>query len=184
VKGNEIIDRVKSGDQRVLVELYRKYRGEFSGFVRKIANCDKEQSEELFQFAVVTFYENIINGKLTDLNVDVRTYLFAIGKNKAFEFNRKKSRNIFFDNLPGYDIVDTDLEDKEELLEKENKLKQLANLIDQLSERCQKILRLFYYEKKSMSEIMEIFNFKSTDVAKNEKFKCQKRLKSLHANGH
>lgn len=46
-----------------------------------------------------------------------------------------------------------------------------------LTPRCQKILSLFYYDKKSMKEISEEMNFLNENVAKKEKCKCLNTLR-------
>ncbi len=51
----------------------------------------------------------------------------------------------------------------------------------QLGERCQEILRRFYYEKQSMKEIAEVFQLTEAS-AKNEKYRCMQRLNKLFPN--
>ena len=73
------------------------------------------------------------------------------------------------------------------------KLKQLAELseddegylidtklmfeaIGQLRLDCQKILTAFYYEQKKMSEIKQIFDLSSEQVARTKKYRCLNEL--------
>ena len=45
-----------------------------------------------------------------------------------------------------------------------------------LGETCQKVLRLYYFDKMSMVEIAKQLNFSNGDTAKTKKYKCKKEL--------
>lgn len=54
-------------------------------------------------------------------------------------------------------------------------------MFDQLSEDCQKVMRLHFAEK-SMLEIQTEMGYKSDNYARQSKFRCQKRLEQLIKN--
>ncbi|MEM1220273.1 MAG: sigma-70 family RNA polymerase sigma factor, partial [Bacteroidota bacterium] len=66
--------------------------------------------------------------------------------------------------------------DFEEAIFREERSKLVRGHFQNLSERCQKMLTLFYEETKKMVEIAQIMGFANANVAKKEKSKCQKRL--------
>lgn len=179
----EVIFKIKNGERDILQKIYTAYKDEFIGWIIKYRNVSKNDAEDLFQFAMVTFYENIINNKLVELTSSVKSYLFSIGKNKAMEVHRINKKHLLYDNLPVMDYFDETEENKESKLFLESRIEQLSNLLETISERCKKLLTMFYYEKKSMKEIQHNFSFNSPGVAKNEKYKCLNRLKSLADNG-
>ena len=55
----------------------------------------------------------------------------------------------------------------------------LTALLEHLGHDCQKILRLFYYEKQSMEEIMGHFGLSNKQSAKNKKARCMQRLTEI-----
>ncbi len=179
----DIISKIKNGDRQILQQIYKTYKDEFIGWILKVRNVSKNDAEDLFQISVVTFYENIINSKLVELTSSVKSYIFSIGKNKAMELHRLNKKELLFENLPIMDHVDSSDESKESKLFLESRIEQLSLLLDNISERCRKLLKMFYYEKKSMNEIQHEFSFNSSAVAKNEKYKCLSRLKSMAHNG-
>jgi len=51
--------------------------------------------------------------------------------------------------------------------------------LEKLGQPCQRIVELFYFEKKNMTEISEALGYKNPDTAKNQKCKCMARLRKL-----
>jgi DNA-directed RNA polymerase specialized sigma subunit len=49
--------------------------------------------------------------------------------------------------------------------------------LQKLGENCQRILRLFYFEKKSMEVIAQEMEYTNAENAKNQKYKCLQQLK-------
>ena len=44
---------------------------------------------------------------------------------------------------------------------------------------CYELLTLFWYHRKSMNELSEVFGYSNADNTKNQKARCQKRLEKL-----
>ncbi len=59
-----------------------------------------------------------------------------------------------------------------ELSSKESNLELVSACFDKLGDPCHQLLDLYYYKKKSMDEIAERLDYKNTDTAKNQKYKC------------
>ena len=53
------------------------------------------------------------------------------------------------------------------------------NALSKLGQPCQRLIELFYYEKKSIPEITLAMNYKNPETAKNQKCKCMARLRKL-----
>ena len=159
----------------MLAELYESYRTEFLRWIMKY-RCTSEEAKDAYQFAVLTFYENIINGKLTLLSSSEKTYLFAIGKNKIMEMKRASGKlteiNDREENLPDISFDDDEQVDP-------NQLKRVALCLEKLGQPCVSLLKEFYYHCRSMEEIAKLLDYKNTDSAKNQKYKCLLRLRKL-----
>ena len=172
---DSIIARLRSNRKDVLAELYESYRTEFLRWIMKY-RCTAEEAKDAYQFAVLTFYENIINGKLTLLSSSEKTYLFAIGKNKILEMKRASNKLTEIDNLEE-SLPDVSFDDDEQV--DPNQLKRVALCLEKLGQPCVSLLKEFYYHCRSMEEIAKLLDYKNTDSAKNQKYKCLLRLRKL-----
>ena len=52
-------------------------------------------------------------------------------------------------------------------------------LVGELGETCRKILLLFYYENRSMKEILDATEYENEQVVRNKKYKCLKQLEQM-----
>src|SRR5687768_4951223 len=87
-----LFEQLKKGDEKAFVALYNRHKTEFASWLQNKYNLSREESLEIFQLTMVTFYENVINHKIQALTSTLKTYLYAIGKNKALEFFRKNKK--------------------------------------------------------------------------------------------
>ena len=62
---------------------------------------------------------------------------------------------------------------------KENQYQAMHTALESLGEPCRSILKDFYMHSQSMEEITEKFGYTNADNAKNQKYKCLKRLKKV-----
>ncbi len=58
------------------------------------------------------------------------------------------------------------------------RIKVIMDSISNLGERCQTMLKLFYFERKSFREISEIMEMDEAS-ARNAKYRCQEQLKKM-----
>ena len=98
-KTYELIEEIRSGSDKPLVELYAKYRNEFIVWSQLKFKLRKEQAQDIFQESLFEFYHNIISGRLTELISNEKTYIFQIGKFKIINSIKKDSRITYLENL-------------------------------------------------------------------------------------
>jgi RNA polymerase sigma-70 factor (ECF subfamily) len=172
------IEAIRSGNNTYITAIYQEYRQPFISWIKNEFNCSEDDAIEFFQTAVVILYDNIISGKLTELNSNIKTYLFGIGKNKAHEWLRHKQKqgSSVDDLLIQYIQEDAPGTDEAEFADN---LRKVETGMNALGEPCRTLLQLFYYYKASMREICEKLEYKNEDTAKNQKYKCLKRLQAL-----
>lgn len=172
---DHVIDRIRSGDDSAIRELYRKTKPSFLAWAQKQFGIGDTESVEIFQMSVVILYDQIATGKLKSLSSSITTYLFAIGKNKAREYLRANDRSMSLkDGIHNY-LVD----EETEVYEKEELINKVEAAIHHLGNKCRDILRLFYYQKMSMDDIAGLLNYSSRGTAKNMKYKCLEKLRKL-----
>jgi RNA polymerase sigma-70 factor (ECF subfamily) len=172
---SEVLERIKEGDKSVLEHVYVKYRLDFIEWLTSTYNINVHDAKELYQQTILIFYENIVNGRLNEMSSNIRTYLFAIGKNKYSELTRYWNKNI---NTPNFKIPDNSF--LSEGNEQNNDLINLSEkLLMQMGSPCKELLELYYYHKKTMSEIAKILGYKDEHSTKNKKYRCLGQLREL-----
>ena len=166
-----IVELIRLDGRKALESIYKDHRGEFIQWARHQYQCQEEESREVFQQAVVTLYENIVQGKLVELTSSLKTYLFAIGKNKILELRRYQHRQQSTDGMDIADEIESQLPD--DLLET---ARQSVSL---LPDPCKSILLDFYYHGKSMQQLALAYGYKNEDTVKSQKYRCLQSLRKI-----
>ena len=76
----------------------------------------------------------------------------------------------------------TDDNELSELLEKEQKFRQIEDILQQISKKCRTIFTLFYYKSMNMTQVAKAIGFKSVQSAKVQKYKCMVHARNLAMN--
>ena len=157
-------------------DLYLSYKDDFFAF-GKTFKLNTEELTDIYQEAFLSFYENLLNGKITQFTSSIKTYIFSIGKFKIYEQLRKNSKFKVIDVPINENITIDDLNlDSDILTEREQLVK--ANF-KKLGKQCQQVLELFYLKGKTLNDIKIIKQYDNTDVVKSYKSRCLRQLKQL-----
>ena len=176
----EIIKGIASTSEKENNEVFRFFYKEYfpliSHFIIKNSGTEKD-AEDLFQDTVIVFYKKLKHGNLT-LSCSIKTYLYSVCRNLWLKKlkDHKRISDVKIEDLEVPADIDIDAGQRIDV-EERNEI--LAKLFDKLGSRCKKILLFFYYQGLSMEEIQKQFGYKSVQVAKNEKYKCMKRLATM-----
>ncbi len=162
--------------------VYQEHRSEFINWTLARYSIDRQEARDIYQNTILIFYENILTGKLVSLNSTLKTYLFAIGRNKIREYLRDRSRLVSPPDKPdaygaAREESTSDGSDNDTDLEQDYRAELFRQCLDNLGEPCKGVLVAYYYHKLSMTEIAEQFGYKNESTAKNSKYKCLQRLK-------
>jgi RNA polymerase sigma factor (sigma-70 family) len=171
----KVIERIRNGDERALVDLYhnniamvRKYVLDNSG--------RPEDAEDMLQDALVVLWENVCH-KNFDLTSKISTYVYSVVRNKWLrEINKRKLGKVtelndtFADDEP-IDALKSVIRSEE--------FSVILRSIERLGPTCRKVLTMFYLEERGMEDIARALNFSNTDVAKAKKWQCKKELEAL-----
>ena len=172
-----VIQKIRSGDNEVLSQIYEDHRQEFIAWIIKNYACTIDQAKDVYQNTILIFYENIISGKLSHFSSSIKTYLFAVGKNKIMEHKKKSYKYSSQEEIPELSQDETNLE---RLNEHETELEMVEKCLHLLGDPCKTLLKLYYYQKLSMPAITERLEYKNADTTKNLKYKCIQRLKKIY----
>lgn len=170
------ITEIKTDENAALRQLYASYKGECITWLTTKGNVQLADAKEIFQTSVVILYDNVISGKLTELNSNIKSYLIGICKNKAYELFRQQKKTRATDEFPT--IRSYIMEGVEEKQALEGRIDRLTAALNALGDPCRRLLQLFYYKKLSMEQITGVMAYKNAATTKNLKFKCIKRLQT------
>jgi RNA polymerase sigma factor (sigma-70 family) len=173
------IDKLKQGNDAILIELYKLYRNEFISWAFKNYNLNSDDAKDIFQESILAFYTNVKSGKLTKFTSDVKTYLFAICKFKILNFQKKQQRSVTFSNFDRLRVnepMENHIQDKEE----DEFIKDIVKkYLNEQCEDCKKVLELYYFKELDMKAIAAEMGYKNADVAKKKKYECFKKLAEM-----
>lgn len=169
-----LIEEIRSGSEKPLLELYARYRNEFIVWSQAKYKVRKELAQDVFQESLFEFYQNIISGRLTELVSNEKTYIFQIGKFKIINSIKKESRITYIENLQM--IKGKEFEEFMQVEDQNYSNEQIKAAISKLPEDCQKVLKLYYFDEFDMESIAENMGYKNADTAKSKKSTCMKKL--------
>jgi RNA polymerase sigma factor (sigma-70 family) len=167
------LNLLKIAQPEAIEKVYKTHRKAFVAFGAKYGIAEDELLD-IYQDTIIAFIENIRKGYIENLQVELKTYLFSIGK--YLIFNRLKTikeLGMLTEDLPD-EFIWEDLEE-----EKEERLAGISESLKQLGEQCYRILTMFYYEEKKLDEIQKILKYDNKDVLKSQKSRCLNHLKKL-----
>lgn len=175
----EILEVLKGKDSKKKDEVFRYIYKELNESLKKFIlsnGGNKEDVHDVIQDAIIIYYEKVQDASL-EIHSTVLGYIYQTGKYIWYDrrFKLKKHPHIEIDsnddrlisNDEGFDMFHID---------KTVFVKKLFLLI---GEKCKKILIQSVYENKSMEEVAKLNGFKNSQVARNKKHKCLKKLKEI-----
>ena len=164
MRDNEILAKIRAGDESALDYLYRKYYKMMTRIVLN-NNGTEDEAKDIFQDALIVFWQKVIADQLV-LTSKISTYVYSICLNLWRKELDRKSR------------LSHEEKDSEVLMQHErDEMIQIVNqCIEELGDTCKKILMYHYFDGLNMTEIAEKLGYANTDTAKTKKYKCKKKL--------
>lgn len=158
----ELVKGIIARDEKALEELLRTYRKPVYQFVLRQIN-DKNVAEELTQDVFIDFIEALRDFYFQS---SLKTYLFAITRNKIIDTIRKKKiKNIIFSSLPSYVVEGLKTVFIDDEIEKKELIDKIHSVFNRLPNEYQLVLRLKYIEGvrvKAIAQKMRL-GFKATE---------------------
>jgi RNA polymerase sigma factor (sigma-70 family) len=183
IKGNlyaevDLLSAIRKGDQlnSAIYFIYQQYSQTISSFI--IANSGTAQdAEDVFQETVVIFIDLVKNNKYRG-EAGIKTFLVSIARNIWLNELKKKQRSGIREQIFENNREHSEMDVSQYIADREIK-QQFKTMIEKLGEHCKKILTLFYYENKSMKEILQHLPYENEQVVRNKKYKCLQHLTGL-----
>lgn len=163
ISGNTVETR-----EAFFITFYRKVFPVVSKYVSGMGGTFDE-TKDVFQDALIIFYEKIVAGNHTAIGGNGNAYLFGIAKHLWLQKYRKKSFDVSLDNIH-QDILNEDQDSK--LL-----AAKLMHYLEASGQKCMEILKSFYYDKLSGQQLADRFGFTSIRSATVQKYKCLEKVR-------
>lgn len=146
-----LIYRAKQKDQKSQTQLINKYWLDVFSFVlRKVNN--KIDADEI---TVNVFSKVLSKLDLYDPNFEFKTWVLTIAQNTIIDFWRKKARENETSSDALHEVKNEFAKSPEELLISEEEQKKILKIVTSLDTQYQDIIRLRFFEEKSIKEISE-----------------------------
>lgn len=192
----EVVTKLKLHDRNMEEWFYRKARNYFNEHFNAVF-FDKDRKQEIFQTAFLKLWTEIDNGtimsdksnsvirrrrngKLIPMTCSLTTFLMAFAKNEYRELVRGNRLDCY-----GEIFETAEHDEQQPMYEDENEDEIRSRIVDdciqRVSPHCAEILTMFYYEEKSLDDILALRTEKnsSKNGLKTAKNKCMNTLRSL-----
>ncbi len=178
---SEIIEGLRGrAEEEAIRSIYYQY---FEGLAHYVVHNSgrREDAEDIFQEVVIAFIRLVKEGKFRGES-SIKTFLFALNRN--LWMNELKRRGRAEQREIKYEVGKEEKDERiDQVIEQREGTKELDRTMDQLGEACKKILVLFYYQERSMKEILSELHYENEQVVRNKKYKCLKKLEEpVHSN--
>ena len=153
----QLISDFLAGDDESFEILTKRHLKPVYNFLYRLTRGDGPLTDDLTQETFFKVWKNI---KKFDKEKSFKTWLFAIAKNSARDFWKKKKTLPFslFENSEGYNKLEEVAENSalpDEVLERVESAKELEDKLKLLSKKHETILLLRYKDDLSLSEIAQ-----------------------------
>jgi RNA polymerase sigma factor (sigma-70 family) len=165
----QIVDGISRDDLKVMDYIYDRFYEKVEGFLMGRGG-NPEHIKDVFQEALYVIVVKVREEGLR-LTCAFSTYLMAVCKNIWMHDMRKNRYHLVEDSR-----LDTAAAEDHVDREQEEKLLALyEHHFKQLSEDCQKLLRL-HFARVSLAEIRQIFGYSSEHYTSDRKYRCKQSL--------
>lgn len=151
---------------------------------------NEDQAKDIFQEAFLDLWRNIKDGKFSPgQDENIEAYLYTIAKNKWIDhlrsarYQKKTSLGELTELIEASNEWDKVTEEASY-----NEMASVAReAVNRLGKTCNRLLKLFYFERKSMKVISKQLKI-TTASARNKKYRCMQQLRKFvieyQINGH
>jgi RNA polymerase sigma factor (sigma-70 family) len=175
----ELVEMMKNSSH-ALTFIYEKHRDYCLKFMNSMFD-DRDEIKDIYQDAVIVFYEKAITSEF-NLTCSIQTYLNSICRNQVLVRLTKLKKNASASMIGNEGFLEnlTDWFDDSHLVTNDRVaiLKGILTEMKESAGKCYEILVRFFYLNQTMEKIAQALEYTNADNAKNQKYRCQEKLKS------
>lgn len=173
----DFIEGIMTNNHFAIASLYRLHFPLIEQFILSNSG-NHHDAKDVYQDAFTILIQNIRKGVFRQ-DSKIGTYLYSICRRQWLkELNRRRHVVIDFHEVAPY--IDLLTEEDQEITKQEIRFERLDHALINLSDNCQNLIKRFYLLRESMEQIAKAIGYTNAANAKNQKYKCLKRLKSLY----
>lgn len=162
-----------SQNNQEINRLYELYKTPFVLFALKYYRIGEETAKDIYQESFTALCQNVREGKYKESKVSLKTYLFEIGKHRICNYlNRNQIEYTDIQSLSS-----EWMEQHYDTGEWTEAQEIVSQLIHEADGTCNKVLKMYYWERLKMEEIARIMDYKTEQIARNKKSSCLRRMK-------
>lgn len=167
----ELLAKVADGDRAAFSQLYLRYQPKLISYCARTLRDDVAQAADIVDDALFDVWRSA--GKFAGKS-KVSTWIYSITRNKMISWLRKTREVTLDDERMMLEMADT-AATPEETREQEDMKQQLVRMMNHLTDEHRAVLRLTYFEDKSVKEVAAILDI-SDNTVKTRMFYARKRL--------
>lgn len=167
----ELLAKIADGDREAFSHLYLKYQPKLVTYCARLLRDDVAQAADIVDDALFDVWRSA--GKFAGKS-KVSTWIYSITRNKMISWLRKTREITLDDERSMLSMIDN-APTPEEAREQEDMKQQLLRLMNHLTDEHRDVLRLTYFEDKSVREVAVILEI-SENTVKTRMFYARKRL--------
>jgi len=175
-----IFNALKAGQMEAFDRIYDLYRDEFLRSASfKFNRVPLEDLVDSWQDSVISFFEQIRSGRLTNLSCSIKTFLFLIGYRYIIKYKRHYLKELASEPLA--DELNSDLSVLEASWDGsvDEDTVMLMRAVEQMPVQSRRLLLLRYIEGKRIEEIMKEMNYNSANAVSVTLSRSLKKLKEM-----
>lgn len=170
---DRILMALKDRDENAIKYIYQTYWPMILQMV-KTNNGSASEAKDLYQDSIMDFLEKVWQENFI-LTCKIRTFIYSICRNKWLYQLRGRKKFMDMEEYIEFEEPAADTPEEAPGLPDDT---QIQTAINNLGEPCRSLLIGYYYEHMSMEQLAQKLNYKSENVAKQQKFRCKDRLKN------
>ena len=174
----ELILSLKENKEDKLRAIYHAYRDEFLAWAQRNTALAHADLLDVYQETIITFYKKVIKGQIQSLEASIKTYLFAIAKNKIKKQYQKQAKFILKDEFSDA-LLPPEPPNSIQQINHEHLEFILTGALNKLGEKCHQLLKLSFYHNYALEAIARQLEYKNSQVVSSKLYKCLQRLGSL-----
>ncbi|MEO1030203.1 MAG: sigma-70 family RNA polymerase sigma factor [Bacteroidota bacterium] len=181
----EVVGAIKRNDSTTLKRLYTNNYPKIEALILKNSGT-KEHAKDIFQEAFLAVWQNVKQDKfIPQSESSINGYLYTIAKNKWMDVLRSQGykKTITASHLSHFEIKDEENNGIDDDILKDKRLEDVMLAFKNLGEACKSLLRMFYFEKKSMNLIAEELKLDAAST-RNKKYRCMQKLRQIALNNN
>ena len=172
-----LIKAIKANDSIALREFYTANYPKVELMVLKNSGS-KAHAKDIYQDAFIAVWNNVKTDKFEPENDSaLEGYLYRIAKNKWLDVLRSKrfksTQTLTNERTQFLKQEENEIDESEQT----KKLDLTMEAFKNLGEPCKHLLKVFYFEKKSLREISSELDIEETSV-RNKKYRCMEKLRA------